>query len=126
MDRNDSIQGSRTEALKTRDQWPDRGTGGPGPANLPVIQSAHWDRAAAGKLSLTINGTNFSGEARVDVNGGEPKKKKFKLQVTSGSNVSFGRIVVSGKLSCTSRSLIKVINPGDISSAVFQLDATCP
>jgi hypothetical protein len=75
---------------------------------------------------LTVNGTNFSGQAILQVNGGEPKKVKFKLQVTSGSNTSFGRMVASGKLTCTSRSSLKVINPGDNASVVFQLDATCP
>src|SRR6185503_18633007 len=105
---------------------PGTGSGG-GTANLPVIESAHWDRAAAGKLTLTINGQKFSDQAQVKVNGNEPKKKKFKLQVTSGSNTSFGRIIVSGKLTCSARSSIQVINPGEgNASALFQLDATCP
>jgi hypothetical protein len=103
------------------------GTGtGTGTANLPTIESAHWDRSAAGKLTLTVNGTNISGDAEATVNGTAPKKKKFKLAVTSGSNTSYGRMILSGKLTCSSTSTIIITNPGDNKSAPFQLTQTCP
>jgi len=104
---------------------PGTGTGG-GTANLPTIANAHWDRAASGKLTLTINGSNFQPNATVDVNGGAPKKTKFKLAVTTGSNTSFERLIVSGKLTCTPTSSIFVTNPGNNKSAEFRLTATCP
>jgi hypothetical protein len=103
------------------------GTGG-GIANLPVIESAHWDRADSGKLSLTVNGQNFHDGGTATVNGNAPKKVKFKLQVASGSSFSFQRAILSGKISCTgSATTILFINSGaDGTSAPFVLNGSCP
>jgi len=101
------------------------GTGG-GTANAPLIESARWDRASSGKLSLTVNGSNILEGVKMTVNGGEPKKVKLKLAVTTGSNTSFQRAVGSGKLQCQASSTIQLENPGGFKSVPFVLNATCP
>jgi hypothetical protein len=101
--------------------------GGGGVANTPVIESAHWDRSGAGKLTLTVNGRNFLNGASLTVDDVAAKKLKFKVEVTTGSSSSFNRLVGSKGVKCQANtSRVKVLNPGGVASAEFLLNQSCP
>ena len=60
------------------------------------------------------------------IGGQSPKKLKFKGEVQTGSNISFTRIIGSGKVKCSMvPGQIIVTNPGAAASAPFQCNTAC-
>jgi hypothetical protein len=98
--------------------------GGGGTADLAVVSGCSITRSASGKRSVVVTGENFKEGATMLIGEKSPNKLKFKGQVTTGSNVTFTRLVGTGGISCSLfPGNIVVKNPGDTrGSAPFRCD----
>jgi hypothetical protein len=100
--------------------------GGGGAANLAVVESCSINRSASGKRSIEVRGQNFREGALMTIGGQSPKKLKFKGEVQTGSNISFTRIIGSGKVNCSMvPGTVLVTNLGAPASAPFTCSASC-
>jgi hypothetical protein len=100
--------------------------GGGGAADLAIVEGCAINRAASGKRTLEVTGRNFREGATMTIGGQSPKKLKFKNQVVTGSNVSFTRIIGTGKIKCNMvPGAIIVTNPGAAASAPFTCSTAC-
>ena len=100
--------------------------GGGGAADLAIVEGCSINRSASGKRSLEVTGRNFKEGATMTIGGQSPKKLKFKGEVQAGSNISFTRIIGTGKVKCSMvPGSIIVTNPGAAASAPFTCSAAC-
>jgi hypothetical protein len=100
--------------------------GGGGAADLAIVEGCSINRSGSGKRSVEVTGRNFKDGATLKIGDQSPKKLKFRGEVTTGSNVSFTRIIGTGKIKCNMfPGDIVVQNIGAAASAPFRCSAAC-
>ncbi|PYP86616.1 MAG: hypothetical protein DMF61_13125, partial [Blastocatellia bacterium AA13] len=91
--------------------------------DIAVIRGCSVDRDAAGNFALIITGENFKAGGRLTVGGTEPRKVKFKGEVSAGTSI-FNKLVVKGACNSLPGDLIYT-NPGQADSVAYRCNDSC-
>src|SRR5437868_1422801 len=91
--------------------------------DIAVIRGCSVDRDAAGNFALIITGENFKAGGRLTVGGREPRKVKFKGEVSAGTSI-FNKLVVKGACNSLPGDLIYT-NPGQADSVAYRCNDSC-
>ena len=90
------------------------------------MEGCSINRSVSGKRSVEVTGRTFKEGAVLKIGDQSPKKVKFRGEVTTGANVSFTRIIGTGKFKCNMfPGDITVQTPGVAASAAFRCSAAC-